>query len=402
MTEQRAVEVTQEIEATPEAIFQAIINPLDLSSWFCHNAWTDPKVGGDFLVRWRNGWWARGEYQMVERPWRVALTWKGKDEPGETNLVFKIQTRDRGSLVTATHSGYGADAVWDKAVSEAEQSWPLALDNLASVLEKGIDLREASRPMLGIMPQELTAEQSTEQGIGTENGIYLTSVLENGAAAAAGLQKGDVIISVGGMAVTDLDALTTTLSPHHAGERVHIVYVRGRDRISAVVELKPRKAPEVSFDPQQVVDQAHEIREAFFNELRQAMGGLSEEQAEIKPSANAWSVKEVLAHLSLSERFTQLWLANRINGTTAGQSGGDPSHLPEAFAMTLSGAPTVEALLKRLEGDMQEVLSLFAALRPEVVAMKWRYRTMASALLLEYHYRDHLNQIKETVAAVKG
>ena len=119
MTEQRMVVFTREINATPEQVFRALTHPMELSFWFCHDARIEPKVGGELQVWWRNGWWARGVYVMFERPHRVELTWQGKDEPGETNLVFEIEALDQGTAVTVIHGGYSGDTVWDKAVAEA-------------------------------------------------------------------------------------------------------------------------------------------------------------------------------------------------------------------------------------------------------------------------------------------
>jgi hypothetical protein len=163
------------------------IGPLELS-FLCHQAWSEARIGGELLVRWRNGWWARGVFQMVERPRRLAVTWQGKDEPGETELVFELQALDHGTAVKLRHGGYGADAVWDKAVAEAESSWPLALENLASMLTTGIDLRQASTPVLGIVPEELTAERVARQGSGIARGT--TSGRPRGWwSGQAGLQK---------------------------------------------------------------------------------------------------------------------------------------------------------------------------------------------------------------------
>ncbi len=402
MTEQRTVEFSREIAANPEAIFQALTHPLELSYWFCHAARVEPRRDGEFHVRWRNGWWAHGVYQMVERPRRVELTWQGKDEPGETALVFEIQALDEGSLVKVVHSGYGADAVWDKAVAEAEQSWPLALENLESVLTTGIDLRVANRPMLGIVPDEVTPERAAKEGIAVDLGIYVSLVLEDGGAAEAGLQPGDVIVGVGGMAVYDLDSLMTTLSPYRAGNRVQVTYARGRERHTAIVELKPQRMPEVPFDKREVVEQVRKEQAAGLAALRDVVSRLSEQQADQRPGADAWSVKETLAHLSLSERFTQQWLADVIVGNTPGQVGGNPAAASESIAMTLAAAPTVEALLRRLESDMEETLALFSALRPEIVLMRARYRAMASYLLSDYHIKEHLTQIQAAITALGG
>jgi uncharacterized protein YndB with AHSA1/START domain len=397
MAKQRSVELSKMTDATPEAVFRALTHPLELSYWFCHDAWTMPKPGGDFWVRWRNGWWARGVYLMVERPRRIELTWQGKDEPGETDLAFEIDALEEGTAVRVTHSGYGADAVWDKAVAEAESSWPLALDNLASVLGTGIDLRLAGRPLLGVVPEELTLERAVKEGLSVDNGIYLTSVLANGPAAEAGLKKGDVITSIGGLAVTDWDSLTTTLARYKAGDRISVRYVRGDIRGFVDLGLKARPMPEVSFDPPQVVMHAREQHATVMLDLRQALAGLSEHDADKKLPSDEWSVKETLAHLSVSVRFTQMEIADLISGKTYSQFDGNPTAVPEVLAMTLATAPTLEELLNRLEQDLEETMALFAALRPEIVAMKARYRDIATRLLLPDHFREHVNHIKTTI-----
>ncbi len=399
MTEQRQVEFVRDINATPEAVYRALTHPLELPYWFCHYAWTEPKPGGEFLVRWRNGWWARGLYESVEKPRRVAFTWQGKDEPGETTAVFEVEPLDQGARVKVTHGGYGDEAVWDKAVYEAEKSWPMALENLESVLTTGIDLREANRPMLGIVPEELTVERAAKEDIATESGIYLNSVLENDGAAAAGLQKGDVITSLGGMAVTDFDSLTTTLASYRAGDRVQVGYVRGRQRGNVMLELKARAMPEFPSDPQQMAEQVRQEQKPLFSEYRELLAGVSEELAARKPAPDEWSAKETLAHLVVGERFTQRFLVDVIAGATQGQFG-DVNAVTEVNAMVFSLAPTVDALLALWEQECESTLTLFGALRPEVVAMKARYRQMATALSFwGFHTRDHLSQIRAALKA---
>jgi uncharacterized protein YndB with AHSA1/START domain len=398
MTEQRCVEVSQEIKASPEDVFRALTHPLDLSFWFCHSAWTDPQPGGELQVRWRNGWWARGVYEMVERPRRVAFTWHGKDEPGETNVVFEIAATDDGTLVKLTHSGFGDDAVWDKAVFEAESSWLPALENLDSVLTTGIDLREATRPVLGILSAPLTPERAAKENIATTRGVYLSGVLPEGGAAAAGLKRGDVITHIGGMAVTDEESLTTTLGAYHAGDRVQIGYVRGVGSGIVGIELRVRPSREVPSTPEQAVERARALRGDLIAELRALVAGLTEEQANRKPDRHAWSVNETLAHLSVSERFFQRWCADIIVGNTRGQVDANPATTPELLATALGGDPTPEGLIDRLGREVEDTHALYAALRPEVVAMKARYRLLVMALLSDLHLRDHIEQIRAAAA----
>jgi uncharacterized protein YndB with AHSA1/START domain len=401
MAEERLIRASERLDATPEAVFRALTHPLDLTQWFCHYAWTDPRPQGEFLVRWRNGWWAQGVYGMVERPRRIELTWKGKDEPGESDLVFEIDSTGEAIEVRVIHSGFGQSAVWEKAMAEAERSWPRALDNLASVLTTGIDQRTANRPVLGIVPEALTAERADSENINATRGLYLADVLPGSGAAEAGLQRGDVITAISGLSVSDYNSMVTTLTPYEAGDRVQVKYVRGHARDTAEVRLRPRPVLDITFDPKQTVDQAQEMHAAALERLKRAVAGLSDEEAGKKTASGAWSVKEILAHLSADERAKQHWFADIIAGNTAGQFNESPTALPEVVTMTMFSAPTVEALLTRLENDMRETRALFGALRPEIVVMKARYHAMAEVLLSEVNYRGHARQIEDTMKAIR-
>jgi hypothetical protein len=44
---------------------------------------------------------------------------------------------------------------------------------------------------------------------------------------------------------------------------------------------------------------------------------------------------------------------------------------------------------------------MVSAFRPEVVAMKARYRAMANSLLSGLHIQSHINQIEATIDGVK-
>jgi uncharacterized protein YndB with AHSA1/START domain len=401
MAEERVIRASQRIDATPEEVFRALTHPLDLTLWFCHYAWTDPRPQGEFLVRWRNGWWAQGVYGMVERPRRIELTWKGKDEPGESDLVFEIGSTGEAVEVRVIHNGFGQSAVWEKAMAEAERSWPRALGNLASVLTTGIDQRTANRPVLGIVPEALTAERAYSENIDATRGLFLADVLPGSGAAEAGLQRGDVITAISGLSVSDYDSMVTTLTPYEAGDRVQVKYVRGHARDTTEVRLQPRPVLDIAFDPERTVDQAQEMQAAALERLKRAVAGLSDEEAGKKTASGEWSVNEILAHLSADERAKQHWFADIIAGNTAGQFDESPTALPEVVTMTMLSASTVEALLARLENDMRETRALFGALRPEIVAMKARYRAMAEALLSDVNYRGHARQIEDTIKAIR-
>ena len=79
-------------------------------------------------------------------------------------------------------------------------------------------------------------------------GVYISSVVENGAAAKAGLIPGDIVISVNGIRVLDNDQLIARVTSYQAGTTITLVISRedetGRSEISIPVTLEERSKTE--------------------------------------------------------------------------------------------------------------------------------------------------------------
>lgn len=69
-------------------------------------------------------------------------------------------------------------------------------------------------------------------------GVYVSEVQEDGAAKAAGLQKGDVITKIDGTAVSSGADLTGIVASHKPGDKLNITYLRNGKAQSATVVLK--------------------------------------------------------------------------------------------------------------------------------------------------------------------
>ena len=91
----------------------------------------------------------------------------------------------------------------------------------------------------GIGLEESTgyAAESYKERYGTAKGIYVYSVVEKGGAAEAGLQKGDIVISVDGTEVGTMNKINTIMVSHKPGDRVEIKYLRNGEENSVVVTL---------------------------------------------------------------------------------------------------------------------------------------------------------------------
>lgn len=83
---------------------------------------------------------------------------------------------------------------------------------------------EAERGYLGINCRNVTAEAVEMYNI--PKGVYVDEVGEGGAAAAAGIKKGDIITKFDGQSVSDKETLVRNLEYYKAGETVEVVIQR--------------------------------------------------------------------------------------------------------------------------------------------------------------------------------
>ena len=101
------------------------------------------------------------------------------------------------------------------------------------------------RALIGIQGSDLSSytDGLKQQGkevpdFGTINGIYVAEVAEDGAGAAAGLKKGDVITAIDGKQLAKMAELQEYLANKRPGDKVTITYLREKNKKSATVTLK--------------------------------------------------------------------------------------------------------------------------------------------------------------------
>jgi uncharacterized damage-inducible protein DinB len=149
-----------------------------------------------------------------------------------------------------------------------------------------------------------------------------------------------------------------------------------------------------------LIEQVRQTHEQAIAALRTAVMMIADEQAGRPPAEGEWSVREVLAHLTASERGFQHWAVNVLLGN---ETFGIPGQLAESFAAAFATAPTVGALVERFERDLAESRAWVAALTPEHRANKWRYRQIAQMLVaFGPHTQDHIGQIQKTIERIRA
>jgi uncharacterized protein YndB with AHSA1/START domain len=142
------IEITKQIDAPAERVFAALTDADELARWFASRAQSDPRTGGDFVLRFefddesRNHTYA-GQYEEITPTERVRYPWNGRF--GDTTVEFMLEAAGSGTELTLIHSG------WSEAAEEArglhEQGWLFFLDNLDAYLTRGEDQREPAMQM---------------------------------------------------------------------------------------------------------------------------------------------------------------------------------------------------------------------------------------------------------------
>lgn len=99
------------------------------------------------------------------------------------------------------------------------------------IMENG---RVTNRPYFAITASSVTANYARQNGLSVESGVLVSSVEAGGAAAKAGIQTGDIIIKVGGKAITDMRDLNAVKKAYKAGDTASVTVNRG----GTEVELK--------------------------------------------------------------------------------------------------------------------------------------------------------------------
>lgn len=403
MSGKRKVKTSVVIDTTPELAFEALTRASELREWCGDQAWTEVRAGGRYEIRWNSGYRADGKFVELDPPHRAVVSWLGTGEPGETAVKFTVKPADGGVKVTILHRGFGPGAKWDKAVKASVEGWSEGVENLKSVLEAGVDLRLARQPFLGINLDLLTPKRAEAEGIAADEGIYVLDTVEGSGARAAGLGKGDVIVALAGRETPGFAELGAALRACRAGDVVDVDLVRGQERETVQVTLGSRPMREVPASAAELADLLAQGQAEAAAELRAAVEGVTEVEAETQPGEGEWSVKQTLAHLSEGERSFHMVIANvALNGWfDAGPV--YPDQIPGRLDAVLAVTPTLQGLVERVLTDQAETVAFVRGLPQTALEHKPRFRRIADFCLSgPDHTREHIEQIKRAVAAARA
>ena len=136
---------------------------------------------------------------------------------------------------TGSYSGYGfaiPTAIMNKVIDDLKKY--------------GI----VQRAMIGIQGGNVKdyVDSKKEEGkdidLGTMEGIYVAKVVDDGAAADAGIKEGDVIVAADGQKVTRMAELQEIIAKKHPGDKITLTYLRDKKKTTKTVLLKNEQGNE--------------------------------------------------------------------------------------------------------------------------------------------------------------
>lgn len=150
-----------------------------------------------------------------------------------------------GALVTTDGKLVGINtAIISRTGQYAGIGFAIPANLVRRVLE-GASTGGAKLPWIGANGQPVTPDIATSVGLSRPGGVLLKSVYATGPAGKAGLHTGDVILSVDGTLVDDMQSLNYRIATHRPGDTVKLhVFSGGKQRdVTATLMLAPEDPP---------------------------------------------------------------------------------------------------------------------------------------------------------------
>jgi serine protease DegQ len=144
----------------------------------------------------------------------------GRSELGLNTFENFIQTdaainpgNSGGALVDANGHLMGINtAIYSRSGGSLGIGFAIPTSTARHVMEAIVRDGEVTRGWIGVEPRQLTPELAQFFGVSRTQGVIVTGVLQQGPAALAGLQPGDVIVSINDQPVQSVNSLLAMVS----------------------------------------------------------------------------------------------------------------------------------------------------------------------------------------------
>jgi len=157
-----------------------------------------------------------------------------------------------GALVNIKGELVGINtAIYSNTGSYAGCSFAVPVNMARKVVEDLIDYGSVQRGLLGISMINNNSELASQKNLSTSDGVYIAEVVKGGAAYAAGVKEGDVLISVNGEVIKNGTSVQEIINRFRPGDKVTLSVVRGNENKEIEVTLIGKDTQELNAYNQQ-------------------------------------------------------------------------------------------------------------------------------------------------------
>jgi len=118
-------------------------------------------------------------------------------------------------------------------------NFAIPINSVKQILPQLIEKGKVTRAWLGVQIQDLTEDLALQFGVEPSEGVLIADVLR-GAPAEGKLQRGDIVLSVNGQKVRNVDELQQAIMFKRVGEEVTLEVIRSRQKMTVKVTLGER------------------------------------------------------------------------------------------------------------------------------------------------------------------
>ena len=136
-----------------------------------------------------------------------------------------------GEVIGVTNAKYGTSSSSSASIDNI--GFAIPINSIMNIVESIIEKGYISKPYIGISVLDVSAET---QQYGIPAGAAVQSVTENGPAAQAGLQRGDVITAVDGKAMTSTE-LVSYVGAAEIGQQIVFSIYRQGETLEVIVNV---------------------------------------------------------------------------------------------------------------------------------------------------------------------
>ena len=146
-----------------------------------------------------------------------------------------------GALVNINGELIGINtAIQSNTGSYTGYSFAVPVNIVKKVINDLLKFGMVQRAFIGVSIQPLTNELVEEKGINTLDGIYISAISDQGAAADGGIKEGDVIVKIAIVDVKNIPELQEQLSKFRPGDKINVTVNRSNELLNTTITLRNR------------------------------------------------------------------------------------------------------------------------------------------------------------------